>query len=181
MGRVKRIWYLSSMRAAKVQASLRKRNPQTESQIPSPSEWLGMRSYNLSWRNARRRKFAWHGPYDNHCDPGSLSPLWVKRNPQTESQIPSPSEWLGMRSYNLSWRNARRRKFAWHGPYDNHCDPGSLSPGKHPLWRTNSNFIKALQRFSIFIAWFSVKHFAYILHDNTRLNLSKCSFKRYQN
>ena len=59
--RVKRIWYLSHMRAAKVQASLRiralartsaarsykqwvKRNLQTESQIPSPFEWLGMRS-----------------------------------------------------------------------------------------------------------------------------------------
>ena len=23
---------------------------------------------------------------------------WVKKNPQTESQIPRPSEWLGMRS-----------------------------------------------------------------------------------
>ena len=62
MGRVKRIWYSSPMRAAKVQASLRiravspeppllahtkqwvKRNLQTESQILSPSEWLGMRS-----------------------------------------------------------------------------------------------------------------------------------------
>ena len=40
---------------------------------------------------------------------------WVKRNLQTESQIPGPSEWLGMRSYNLSWRNARRHKFAWRG------------------------------------------------------------------
>ena len=40
---------------------------------------------------------------------------WVKRNLQTESQIPSPSEWLGMRSYNLSWRNARRHRFAWRG------------------------------------------------------------------
>ena len=40
---------------------------------------------------------------------------WVKRNLQTESQIPSPSEWLGMRSYNLLWRNARRHKFAWPG------------------------------------------------------------------
>ena len=40
---------------------------------------------------------------------------WVKRNLQTESQIPSPSEWLGMHSYNLSWRNARRHKFAWRG------------------------------------------------------------------
>ena len=38
---------------------------------------------------------------------------WVKRNLQTESQIPSPSEWLGMHSYNLSWRNARRHRFAW--------------------------------------------------------------------
>ena len=41
---------------------------------------------------------------------------WVKRNLQTESQIPGPSEWLGMRSKNLSWRNARRHKFAWRGP-----------------------------------------------------------------
>ena len=44
---------------------------------------------------------------------------WVKRNLQTESQIPAPSEWLGMRSWNLSWRNARRHKFAWRGPYIN--------------------------------------------------------------
>ena len=59
MDRVKRIWFLSHMRAAKVQASLRslartfaarsykqwvKRNLQTESQIPGPSEWLGMGS-----------------------------------------------------------------------------------------------------------------------------------------
>ena len=41
---------------------------------------------------------------------------WVKRNLQTESQIPGPSEWLGMRSWNVSWRNARRHKFAWRGP-----------------------------------------------------------------
>ena len=40
---------------------------------------------------------------------------WVKRNLQTESQIPGPSEWLGMRSWNLSWRNARRHKFVWRG------------------------------------------------------------------
>ena len=40
---------------------------------------------------------------------------WVKRNLQTESQIPGPSEWLGMRSSNLSWRNARRHKFSWRG------------------------------------------------------------------
>ena len=35
MGRVKRIWYLSPMQAAEVQAS----------QIPSPAEWLGMHSH----------------------------------------------------------------------------------------------------------------------------------------
>ena len=49
MDRVKRIWYLSPMRAAKVQAARSyklwvKRNLQTESQIPGPSEWFGMRS-----------------------------------------------------------------------------------------------------------------------------------------
>ena len=61
MDRVKRIWYLSPVRVAKVQASLRiralartsaarsykqwvKRNRQTENQIPGHSEWLGMRS-----------------------------------------------------------------------------------------------------------------------------------------
>ena len=58
MGRVKRIWYLSPMQAAKVQASLHIRavspeppllahkavSQETESQIPGPSEWLGMRS-----------------------------------------------------------------------------------------------------------------------------------------
>ena len=43
---------------------------------------------------------------------------WVKRNLQTESQIPGPSEWLDMRSWNLSWRNARRHKFAWRGSHD---------------------------------------------------------------
>ena len=61
MDRVKRIWYLSPMRAAKVQASLRMR---------SLARTFAARSYKQ----------------------------WVKRNLQTESQIPSPSEWLGMRS-----------------------------------------------------------------------------------
>ena len=42
---------------------------------------------------------------------------WVKRNLQTESQIPGPSEWLGMRSWNLSWPNAWRHKFAWRGSF----------------------------------------------------------------
>ena len=42
---------------------------------------------------------------------------WIKKNLQTESQIPGPFEWLGMRSWNLSWRNALRHKFAWRGSY----------------------------------------------------------------
>ena len=42
---------------------------------------------------------------------------WIKRNLQTESQIRGPSEWLGMRGWNLSWRNARRHNFAWRGSY----------------------------------------------------------------
>ena len=37
---------------------------------------------------------------------------WIKRDLETQSQIPGPAEWLGMRSWNLSWRNARRHKFA---------------------------------------------------------------------
>ena len=43
---------------------------------------------------------------------------WIKKNLQTESQIRGPSEWLGMRGWNLSWRNARRHKFAWRGSFD---------------------------------------------------------------
>ena len=47
---------------------------------------------------------------------------WIERNLQTESQIPGPSEWLGMRSWNLSWRNAPRHKFAWRGSiYKAYC------------------------------------------------------------
>ena len=42
---------------------------------------------------------------------------WIKRNLQTENQIPGPSEWLGMRSWNWSWRNARRHKFALRGSF----------------------------------------------------------------
>ena len=63
---------------------------------------------------------------------------WVKRNLQTESQIPGPSEWLGMRSYNLSWRNARRHKFAWRGSNVNFI-PGvqtwNQKPGSFPALR----------------------------------------------
>ena len=65
MDRVKRIWYLSPMRAAKVQASLRiravspepsllahtsseSRGTRQKARSLAPSEWLGMRSWNLS-------------------------------------------------------------------------------------------------------------------------------------
>ena len=65
MGRVKRILDLSPLRAAKVQASLRIR-----AVLRSLARTSAARSYKQ----------------------------WVKRNLQTESQIPGPSEWLGMRS-----------------------------------------------------------------------------------
>ena len=55
---------------------------------------------------------------------------WVKRNHQIESQIPGPFEWLGTRSKNLSWQNARRHKFAWGGPSDMDRVHWSLSNGR---------------------------------------------------
>ena len=80
MGYVKRIWYLSPTWAAKVQASLRIRavSPEPLLLAHTSSEsrgtfrqkprslvplngWGCMRSWNLSWRNARRHKFAWRG------------------------------------------------------------------------------------------------------------------------
>ena len=71
---------------------------------------------------------------------------WVKRNLQTESQIPGPSEWLGMRSWNLSWRNARRHKFAWRGSIIinklNHNYQSTLYNGKKMLvcnWLNSSD------------------------------------------
>ena len=67
MDRVKRIWYLSHMRAAKVQASLRIR---AVSRMRSLARTSAARSYKQ----------------------------WVRRNLQTESQIPELSEWMGMRS-----------------------------------------------------------------------------------
>ena len=72
---------------------------------------------------------------------------WVKMNLQTESQIPGLSEWLGMRSLNLSWRNARRHKFAWRGSFvvsnimqDTVC---ITVYGKYS-WLVNLSFKKAL-------------------------------------
>ena len=58
---------------------------------------------------------------------------WIKRNLQTESQIPGPSEWLGMRSWNLSWRNARRHKFAWRGSYSVIVKDDKLQCNNHRL------------------------------------------------
>ena len=59
----------------------------------------------------------------------------VKRNLQTESQIPGPSEWLGMRSNNLSWRNARRHKFAWRGSNNKVADQTTW------IWRLVGVFV----------------------------------------
>ena len=56
---------------------------------------------------------------------------WIKRNLQTESQIPGPSEWLCMRSWNLSWRNARRHKFAWRGPNEKGAPSKASSIKQH--------------------------------------------------
>ena len=82
MDRVKRIWYLSPIRAAKVQASLRIRAVSPEPSLLSHTSSESSRAVrqkdrslaplngwacafkNLSWRNARRHKFAWRGSYD---------------------------------------------------------------------------------------------------------------------
>ena len=77
LGRIKRIWYLSPMRAAKVQAILR--IPTVSPEPPllahtssksrgtfrqkarslAPLNGWACTIKNLSWRNARRHKFAW--------------------------------------------------------------------------------------------------------------------------
>ena len=46
----------------------------------------------------------------------SLIQAVSQEEPSDRNQIPGPSDWLGMRSQNVSWRNARRHKFAWRGP-----------------------------------------------------------------
>ena len=72
---------------------------------------------------------------------------WIKRNLEIESQIPGPAEWLGMRSWNLSWRNARRHKFAWRG--SNH-----VCKGKHvrnPHWKCHDNRLSGLRTVYIYI------------------------------
>ena len=63
---------------------------------------------------------------------------WVKRDIQTESQIPGPAEWLCMRSWNLSWRNARRHKFAWRGLHLRCCNSASIFN-----WTASSEFVSS--------------------------------------
>ena len=66
---------------------------------------------------------------------------WVKRNLQTES----PSEWLGMRSYNLSWQNARRHKFAWRDSFiRNHLAIHILNWAA--AWQSQQNDMSTQQR-----------------------------------
>ena len=67
---------------------------------------------------------------------------WIKRNFQTENQIPGPSEWLDMRSWNLSWRNARRHKFAWRG---SNADTICHFPRSHCIALLNVIYFKHLQ------------------------------------
>ena len=52
-----------NLRCSLIQA-VNQEEPSDRKPDPWPSEWLGMRSWNLSWRNARRHKFAWRGPYN---------------------------------------------------------------------------------------------------------------------
>ena len=61
---------------------------------------------------------------------------WIKRNFKTENQTPGPSEWLGMRSENLSWQNARRHKFAWRGSYGK---PLQVRPQSHNKLEQDQN------------------------------------------
>ena len=55
LDRVKRIWYLSPVRAAS------QKEPSDRKPDPWPL-WMAGHS-NLSWRNARRHKFAWRGSF----------------------------------------------------------------------------------------------------------------------
>ena len=61
---------------------------------------------------------------------------WIKRNLQTERQIPGPSEWLGMCSWNLSWRNAQKIRLT--GLI---CHSLMFFKVMHPLLKSYSNYI----------------------------------------
>ena len=114
MDRVKRIWYLSPMRAAKVQASLRIRavSPEpllahTSSDQEEPSDrkpdpwplWMaGHAQLKFVMSEQRRFRRACASAQSRQNLRCSLIQAVIKKNLQTESQIPGPSEWLGMRS-----------------------------------------------------------------------------------
>ena len=82
---------------------------------------------------------------------------WVKRNLQTESQIHSPSEWLGMRSWNLSWRNARRHKFAWRGSNGSGYLVGATFHGAHMKCMICSQIFAYLRSLDYFQGWIPFK------------------------
>ena len=92
-----------------------KRNLQTENQIPGPSEWLGMRSWNLSWRNARRYKFAWRGPYCNRFVLHQNAIIWAPSSEFVSSSIPS---WQILTSHAQPFRGARDLAFCLKVPLD---------------------------------------------------------------
>ena len=72
---------------------------------------------------------------------------WIKKNLQTENQIRGPSEWLGMRGWNLSWRNARRHKFAWRGSYN----VKTILSGRHSHWWLKETLNDQLLKTIVFI------------------------------
>ena len=83
---------------------------------------------------------------------------WIKRNLQTESQIPGPSEWLVMHSLNLSWGNARRHKFAWRGPIDNPKEVAKFSGFSEvlldaPMLPCHGSVAESNRLWAIFWAW----------------------------
>ena len=107
---------------------------------------------------------------------------WIKRNLQTESQIPGPSEWLGMRSWNLSWRNAWRHQFAWRGPVivDASCyiNGWTVATRQYPEAQRSPerhyNYKSLILYISFSVPWQQIKirnlHKIYTQHD------TKCCF-----
>ena len=95
-----------------------------QKQTPSPTGWQCMHVWRMSVWRKRSAIISWDGSNGSHqanlvlityasregsgepAHPGRLARTfaahlyrqWVKRNLQTESQIPVPSEWLGMHS-----------------------------------------------------------------------------------
>ena len=112
---------------------------------------------------------------------------WVKRNLQTESQIPGPSEWLGMRSWNMSWRNARRHKFAWRGSIliwtklkiALHCDCCENWSRVSKAWHGHaflSKIEKGIENENQIVIFISKKSIIYIWH---KFQLDTCMFSTH--